>query len=95
MLYDPNILILDEPFRGLDSETVDWFKFYLKKMTSQGMTLIMSSHVKNDIEMLCEEVIIIRKGHPVRQISLRDIEDAKIRDIDTSNQGIFLIILEI
>ncbi|UUV99134.1 ABC transporter ATP-binding protein [Vagococcus luciliae] len=94
LLHDPNILILDEPFRGLDSETVDWFKLYLKKMTSQGMTLIISSHVKSDIEMLCEEVIIIRKGHPVRQMSLSDIEDTKIRDIDTSNQEAFLIILE-
>ena len=94
LLHDPNILILDEPFRGLDSETVDWFKLYLKKMTSQGMTLIISSHVKSDIEMLCEEVIIIRRGHPVRQMSLLDIEDTKIRDIDTSNQEAFLIILE-
>ncbi|MGX6970216.1 ABC transporter ATP-binding protein [Vagococcus bubulae] len=94
LLHDPKILILDEPFRGLDSETVDWFKFYLKKMTSQGMTLIISSHVKSDIETLCEEVIVLRKGHPVQQISLLDMEQKKIRDIDTSNQEAFLVILE-
>lgn len=94
LLHDPKILILDEPFRGLDSETVDWFKFYLKKMTSEGMTLIISSHVKSDIETLCEEVIVLRHGEKVQQLSLSEMEDKKIRDIDTSNQETFLVILE-
>lgn len=94
LLHDPKILILDEPFRGLDSETVDWFKFYLKKMTSEGMTLIISSHVKSDIETLCEEVIILKKGQMMQQISLLELENKKIRDIDTTNQEAFLVILE-
>lgn len=94
LLHDPKILILDEPFRGLDAETVDWFKFYLKKMTSEGMTLIISSHVKSDIETLCEEVVILKNGEKVQQLSLAEMEDKKIRDIDTSNQEAFLVILE-
>ncbi|MGX4686399.1 ABC transporter ATP-binding protein [Vagococcus sp. JNUCC 83] len=94
LLHDPKILILDEPFRGLDSETVDWFKFYLKKMTSEGMTLIISSHVKSDIETLCEEVIILKKGQMMQQVSLVELENKKIRDIDTTNQEAFLVILE-
>lgn len=94
LLHDPKILILDEPFRGLDAETVDWFKFYLKKMTSQGMTLIISSHVKSDIETLCEEVFVLNKGHLRQHVSLAEMEKAKIRDINTTNQEAFLVILE-
>ncbi|MGO3732124.1 MAG: ABC transporter ATP-binding protein [Vagococcus sp.] len=94
LLHDPKILILDEPFRGLDSDTVRWFKFYLKQMTSKGMTLIISSHVKNDIESLCDDVLVIKKGHVVKHIHLTDVTDKMIRDIVTSNQEGFIVILE-
>ena len=94
LLHDPKILILDEPFRGLDAETVEWFKLYLNQMTSKGMTLIISSHVKSDIETLCEEVFVLNKGHLRQQISLSEMEKVKLRDINTTNQEAFLAILE-
>ncbi len=94
LLHDPKILILDEPFRGLDSNTVTWFKFYLKKMTQKGMTLIISSHVKNDIESLCEEVYVLKKGKVINHIDLGDLSTKMIRDVETTNQEALIVILE-
>lgn len=94
LLHDPKILILDEPFRGLDAETVTWFKFYLKQMTRKGMTLIISSHVKNDIESLCQEVYVIKKGQLVKTIDLVGMTDQMQRDVLTTNQEAFIVILE-
>lgn len=94
LLHDPKILILDEPFRGLDSDTVTWFKFYLKQMTKNGMTLIISSHVKNDIESLCQEVFVIQKGQISKQIDLLATTDKMLRDIETTNQEALIVILE-
>lgn len=94
LLHDPKILILDEPFRGLDTETVQWFKFYLKQMTSKGMTLIISSHVKNDILSLCEEVYVIKDGKLVKHLNLAEVEGQMLRDIETTNQEMFIVILE-
>lgn len=94
LLHEPKILILDEPFRGLDAETVTWFKFYLKQMTSKGMTLIISSHVRNDIESLCQEVFVIKKGQIVKRIDLGAVTDKMIRDIETTNQEALILILE-
>ncbi len=94
LLHEPKILILDEPFRGLDSDTVTWFKFYLKQMTSKGMTLIISSHVKNDIESLCQEVFVIKKGVIAKHIDLTATPDKMIRDIETTNQEVLIVILE-
>ncbi|MEG0550242.1 MAG: ABC transporter ATP-binding protein [Vagococcus sp.] len=94
LLHDPKILILDEPFRGLDNETVTWFKFYLKQMTQKGMTLIISSHVRNDIESLCQEVYILKKGRLDRHIDLSDISQKMVRDVETTNQEALIVILE-
>lgn len=94
LLHEPKILILDEPFRGLDSDTVTWFKFYLKQMTSKGMTLIISSHVKNDIESLCQEVFVIKKGVIAKHIDLTAVQDKMVRDIETTNQEALIVILE-
>ena len=94
LLHDPKVLILDEPFRGLDAETVTWFKFYLKQMTRKGMTLIISSHVKNDIESLCQEVYVIKKGQVVKKIDLVGMSEKMLRDISTTNQEAFIVILE-
>ncbi|WP_326717804.1 ABC transporter ATP-binding protein [Vagococcus jeotgali] len=94
LLHDPKILILDEPFRGLDSDSVKWFKFYLKQMTVKGMILIISSHVKSDIESLCDDVFVLMKGHLEKEISLTDMKDKLVRDIETTNQTGFIAILE-
>ncbi|MDT2816060.1 ABC transporter ATP-binding protein [Vagococcus carniphilus] len=94
LLHDPKILILDEPFRGLDSETVTWFKFYLKQMTRRGMSLIISSHVKNDIESLCEEVYILKQGQIIKHLNLSDLSSKMIRDVKTTNQEALIVILE-
>lgn len=94
LLHDPQILILDEPFRGLDNETVTWFKFYLKQMTQKGMTLIISSHVKNDIESLCQEVYVLKKGQLSRHIDLSDVSQKMVRDVETTNQEALIVILE-
>ncbi|MEG0254412.1 ABC transporter ATP-binding protein [Vagococcus sp.] len=94
LLHDPKILILDEPFRGLDNETVTWFKFYLKQMTQKGMTLIISSHVRNDIESLCQEAYILKKGRLDRHIDLSDISQKMVRDVETTNQEALIVILE-
>ncbi|MGX7013246.1 ATP-binding cassette domain-containing protein [Vagococcus silagei] len=94
LLHEPKILILDEPFRGLDAETVSWFKKYLKKLTDKGMTLLISSHVKEDIVSLCEEVVVIKKGQIDNQINLAEFQEKLIRDVVTTNQDGFIAILE-
>lgn len=93
LLHDPKILILDEPFRGLDVETVGWFKQYLKNWVKQAKTLIISSHVRNDLEELCEEVILIEEGVIQEVIDLTKEREKKLRIIDTSDNEAFREIL--
>ncbi|MCP8856469.1 ABC transporter ATP-binding protein [Latilactobacillus sakei] len=86
LLHQPELLILDEPFRGLDLDTVQWFKTYLQKLISEGsMTLLISSHVQSDIEMFCKSVFVIDHGQLRETIDLATESDKKLRVVDTTD----------
>ncbi|MCM1598411.1 MULTISPECIES: ABC transporter ATP-binding protein [Latilactobacillus] len=86
LLHQPELLILDEPFRGLDLDTVQWFKTYLQKLISEGsMTLLISSHVQSDIEMFCQSVFVIDHGQLRETIDLATESDKKLRVVDTTD----------
>lgn len=85
LMHTPEILILDEPFRGLDIDSVNWFKKYLKSLIKSGLTLIISSHVQNDLETLCDEVYVIDQGKLANHINLNEEKQKMIRVISTSN----------
>lgn len=85
IISKPKYLILDEPFRGLDFETVKWFKEYLLKLRDTGTTLLISSHVRNDLETLCQKVHVISRGRIVDFLDLEEESKAMIRLIDTTN----------
>ncbi|MBP1044518.1 ATP-binding cassette domain-containing protein [Vagococcus sp. BWB3-3] len=95
LLHNPKILILDEPFRGLDLKTVAWFKEYLKALTKNGQTLLISSHVQNDLETLCDEVVVIDKGRILESIDLVEERKTAVRLLLTSdNHGVATILKE-
>lgn len=85
LMHTPEILILDEPFRGLDIDTVKWFKTYLKQLTEQGLTLLISSHVQNDLEALCDIVYVIDRGRINETIDINVEKEKQIRRVDTTN----------
>ncbi|MGY3766374.1 ABC transporter ATP-binding protein [Vagococcus vulneris] len=95
ILHQPKFLILDEPFRGLDSETVSWFRMYLKKLNSEGMTLIISSHIKEDIIQLCDTALVLEHGKIKEIIDLTSTDSILLRDIRTTNQPAFESLLNL
>ncbi len=62
LLAYPEFLILDEPMSGLDPDGRILIKEILKNLKNSGMTVLMSSHLLEDVEELCEEIIILHKG---------------------------------
>lgn len=65
LIHDPEILILDEPFSGLDPMSIDIIKDLLIERARQGRIVLFSSHQLEVVEGLCESVAIINKGHLV------------------------------
>lgn len=62
MLSDPEILILDEPFSGLDPTSQAWLKNRLKKLNDNGVTIIISSHDLKHVTEVCNRILVLEEG---------------------------------
>ncbi|WP_024771246.1 ABC transporter ATP-binding protein [Aquimarina macrocephali] len=62
LLNDPEILILDEPTNGLDPQGIHQIREIIKKIASRGTTILLASHLLDEVEKVCSHVVIIRKG---------------------------------
>jgi len=62
LLNDPEILILDEPTNGLDPQGIHQIREIIKKIATQGTTILLASHLLDEVEKVCSHVVILRKG---------------------------------
>ncbi len=75
LLHNPEILILDEPFSGLDVSAILVFRQLLKSLAEAGKTIIFSSHVLETVEKICNRVLIIYEGRLVADDSVDHLRD--------------------
>lgn len=62
LLNDPEILILDEPTNGLDPQGIHQIRDLIKLIASQGTTILLASHLLDEVEKVCSHVLVLRKG---------------------------------
>ena len=74
-MHDPEVIILDEPFSGLDPVNVELFKSVIRELLKQGKTLIFSSHRMSDVEEFCDDIIMLKKGETILQGNLNKIKE--------------------
>lgn len=80
LLNDPEILILDEPTNGLDPQGIHQIRDIIKQIASQGTTILLASHLLDEVEKVCTHVLILRKGEVLYSGSV---------DAMNSNEGFF------
>ena len=81
ILHDPIILIMDEPFSGLDPVNANLLKEALLEMHRRGKTMIFSTHQLEQVEELCEDVVIIDKGQTIIAGSVREVKRQQGRNV--------------
>jgi ABC-2 type transport system ATP-binding protein len=81
ILHDPDVLIMDEPFSGLDPVNVQLLKEAFLEMRSRGKALIFSTHQMETVEELCESIVIIDRGRVVVGGHVRDVKRAMGRQV--------------
>lgn len=74
VIHKPELVILDEPFSGLDPINVEMLKEAVLDLKKEGTTIVFSSHQMDHVEELCENLCILLKGKPVVEGSLREIK---------------------
>ncbi|QLK86698.1 ABC transporter ATP-binding protein [Staphylococcus sp. 17KM0847] len=75
ILHEPELLILDEPFSGLDPVNVELLKSAVKELNAKGTTIIFSSHRMEHIEELCDDICILNQGKMVVQGSIAQVKE--------------------
>ena len=81
ILHDPAVLIMDEPFTGLDPVNVRLLKEAFLEMRDRGKTLIFSTHQMETVEELCESIAIVDRGRVVVSGAVRDVKRAMGRQV--------------
>lgn len=75
ILHHPKLLILDEPFSGLDPINVELFKKVILRLASEGSMIIFSSHRMEHVELFCEKLVVLVRGKTVLEGYLKDIKE--------------------
>lgn len=75
IIHHPKLLILDEPFSGLDPVNVELFKSVILKLKQEGTSIIFSSHRMEHVELFCEKLVVLVKGKSVLSGYLKDIKN--------------------
>jgi len=73
VLHDPHVVVLDEPFSGLDVSAARVLKAFVRGLAAAGKIVVFSSHVLEVVEQVCSRVVILKDGHSVGQDSVTNL----------------------
>lgn len=74
LIHDPDLIVLDEPFQGLDPVNVSVVRDLIRDLRAQGKTIVLSAHEMSQVEMLCERIALIHHGKALLYGKLDDIK---------------------
>src|SRR5699024_12337648 len=89
LLHQPSLLILDEPTNGLDPKGLQEFRHYLRNLTKDGISVIVSSHLLSEMQLICDRVPILQHGRFIRVDMIEEV-DGK----DDSDNMLVLLVVE-
>lgn len=75
VVHEPELLILDEPFSGLDPINTNLIKSEIFRLKENGTTIIFSTHRMEQVEEICEEIMLVNKGNTVLSGNIQDIRN--------------------
>ncbi|GER91638.1 multidrug ABC transporter ATP-binding protein [Dictyobacter vulcani] len=73
LFNEPGLLILDEPTNGLDPAGIHELRTLLHTLKARGVTIILSSHLLHEVELICDRVAVIQQGRVVKQGSIKEL----------------------
>ncbi|MDG4856688.1 ABC transporter ATP-binding protein [Streptomyces sp. T-3] len=79
LIGDPDVLILDEPVNGLDTEGIRWIRDLMKSLAAEGRTVLLSSHLMSEMELTADHLIVIGRGRLLADTTMRDFIETNSR----------------
>ncbi|MEU2573062.1 ATP-binding cassette domain-containing protein [Streptomyces anulatus] len=79
LIGDPEVLILDEPVNGLDTEGIRWIRGLMKSLAAEGRTIFLSSHLMSEMELTADHIVVIGQGRLIADTAMRDFIETNSR----------------
>ena len=76
LLADPSVLILDEPVNGLDVDGIQWIRALLTELAAEGRTVLLSSHLMSEMQLVADRLVVIGRGRIVADTSMAEFIEA-------------------
>jgi ABC-2 type transport system ATP-binding protein len=73
MLGDPPVLMLDEPFNGLDPDGIVWMRGYLASLAAQGRAVLVSSHLMSELQDTADHLVVVGRGRVIADTSVAEL----------------------
>jgi len=73
MLGDPPILMMDEPFNGMDPEGIVWMRKFLRSLAAQGRAILVSSHLMSELEDTADHLVVVGRGRVIADTSVNEL----------------------
>lgn len=96
LLADPGVLILDEPVNGLDLDGIQWIRALLAELAAEGRTVLLSSHLMSEMELVAEHLLVIGQGRILADTSMAQFiagSSPGVVSVSTPDAGILLPLL--
>ncbi len=81
MLGDPPVLMMDEPFNGMDPEGIVWMRGFLRGLAAQGRAVFVSSHLMSELQDAADHLVVVGRGKVIADASVRDMIAAVSGDL--------------
>jgi ABC-2 type transport system ATP-binding protein len=73
MLGDPPIVIMDEPFNGIDPEGIIWMRGFLRSLAADGRAILISSHLMSELEDVVDHVVVVGRGKVLADATIEEL----------------------
>jgi ABC-2 type transport system ATP-binding protein len=81
LLGDPPVLMMDEPFNGMDPEGIVWMRGFLRGLAAQGRAVLVSSHLMSELQDTADHLVVVGRGAVIADASVRDMIAAASGDV--------------
>jgi ABC-2 type transport system ATP-binding protein len=80
MLGDPPVLMMDEPFNGMDPEGIVWMRGFLRALAAEGRAVLVSSHLMSELQDTADHLVVVGRGKVIADTSVKDLIEAASGD---------------
>ena len=78
LIGDPETIILDEPFNGLDVDGIHWLRTILRDLAKQGKAILVSSHLLSEVQAVADRIIMLAQGELIADMSLEELQEKSL-----------------